>query len=564
MKKVYLLSFVLIALLSSCNKFLDKRPLDTFINTPEFWNNEINIENECNHFLNNYVGYGNGGGGGWFYFKTLSDDQVDYQDNMWTFTNVTSESSDWKGALTEIRRASYIIESLKTSTLPEERKAHFEGIARLNRAWEYYQFVRKFGDVPQIEKVVSPADKEILYGPRADRDLVMDKVLLDLDFAAQHIKGGNKDRFTADMALAMKADVTLFEGTYAKYRTAEENAGKGPNPARAKKYLEECVKACEALMAKGYKLNDSYKGIYNSIDLSKNPEIIFYKPYSKNVLMHSTIDYTVNTSGTSGMTKDAFDAYLFLDGKPKATTSLDTNDAAALDANGKYDIKPLLAVRDKRLTATLDPVLTFKGSPYSRSGSNEFTSTTGYGVAKYDNTTDLSTDERNNIGKQYTDAPIYWLSVIYLNYAEAKAELETLSQADLDKSINLLQMRAGLPAMKVSPEADSANNMNVSNILWEIRRARRCELMFDNWYRYWDLIRWHQLHLLDSSKNPNIYLGANVSNVQKPEIDVNPQGYMIGSNTLKQVRTFDKKYYFYPIPTSQLTLNKEIKQNPGW
>ena len=404
----------------------------------------------------------------------------------------------------------------------------------------------------------------MLYGPRVDRDIVMDSVLNDLNFAAKYIQGSNKQRFTADMALAMKADVTLFEGTYCKYRTAEENAGKGPDVARAQKYLNECVSACEALMKKGYKLNDSYQGIYNSIDLSKNPEIIFYKPYSQNVLMHSTVDYTLNTSGTHGMTKDAFDAYLFLDGKPKATTTLNNTDAVQEDANGVFNINSLLAVRDKRLAVTIDTVLVFKGKPYSRAGSNEFTSTTGYGVAKYDNPKEMTTTDRNNIGKQYTDCPIYWLSVIYLNYAEAKAELGNLTQADLDKSVNLLQKRAGLPNMTTTPEADPANNMNVSNLLWEIRRVRRCELMFDNWYRYWDLIRWHQLDLLDSQKHPNIYLGANLKYLKNPEVDVNTEGYMIGSNTLKQVRTFDKKHYFYPVPTGQITLNKELKQNPGW
>ena len=151
-----------------------------------------------------------------------------------------------------------------------------------------------------------------------------------------------------------------------------------------------------------------------------------------------------------------------------------------------------------------------------------------------------------------------------MNYAEAKAELGNLTQADLDKSVNLLQKRAGLPNMTTTPEADPANNMNVSNLLWEIRRVRRCELMFDNWYRYWDLIRWHQLDLLDSQKHPNIYLGANLKYLKNPEVDVNAEGYMIGSNTLKQVRTFDKKHYFYPVPTGQITLNKELKQNPGW
>lgn len=566
MKKIVNIIGVLIlaVFLSNCDSFLTRTPKDTFTNTPEYWSNASNLDNQVNTFLNNYVGYGNSGGGGWFYFKTLSDDQVSYSDNLWTYTNVVSQDASWRSPLTEIRRASYIIEGLKTSTLKEDVKASYEGIARMNRAWEYYQMVRKYGDVPWIDKVVATDDGDVLYGPREDRDKVMDKVLEDLDFAAEHIKGTNKQRFTADMALAMKADITLYEGTYCKYRTAEDNAGKGPNIERAEKYLRECISACEELMKKGYKLNDNYKGNYNSIDLSKNPEVIFYKPYSKNVFMHSTINYTMNTSGTHGITKDAFDSFLFIDGKPKSTTSLDTNDAVKKDEDGKYSLAPLLAIRDKRLEAIIDPVLVFKGNPYSRAGTNEFTSTTGYGVAKYDNPDQLSIDERNNNARQYTDSPVFWLSVVYLNYAEAKAELGEIQQADLDKSINLLQKRAGLPPMSVAPEADPDNDMEVSPLIWEIRRARRCELMMDNWYRYWDLVRWHQLHLLDSQQNPDIYLGANLKHVDKPEVDVNPEGYMIGSNTEKQVRIYNKKYYFYPIPTGQLSLNPQIKQNPGW
>lgn len=465
---------------------------------------------------------------------------------------------------TEIRRANYIIEGLKTSSLDDAVKANYEGLARLNRAWEYYQLVRMYGDVQWITTVVDPAEKDVVYGPRTDRDIVMDNVLEDLNYATTTITGTNKQRFSADMALAMKADITLYEGTYCKYRNANDNAGKAADNARAEKYLRECVSACETLMGKGYSLNPSYQGNYNSISLSSNPEMIFYKPYSQNTFMHSTIDYTINTSGTSGMTKNAFDSYLFLDGKPKATTTMDTNDAAVKDANGKYNLESVLAVRDKRLAITLDPVLCFKGSAYSRAGVAAFTSTTGYGIAKYDNTAELSVSDRNSIGKQYTDCPLFWLSVVYLNFAEAKAELGTLTQADLDNSINKLQERAGLPAMTTSPEADPANNMGVSNLLWEIRRCRRCELMCDNWTRYWDLIRWHKLDLLDSSKNPTIYLGANMKNVENPEVDVNSDGYMIGSNTINQPRTYEAKHYFYPIPTTQLTLNSNMEQNPFW
>ena len=164
-----------------------------------------------------------------------------------------------------------------------------------------------------------------------------------------------------------------------------------------------------------FKLNDTYQGNYNSTDLSKNPEMIFYKPYSKNTLMHSLIDYTVNTGGTNGMTKDAFDSYLFLDGKPTASTTLNKTDAPRMvivnvqkKVDGvmktvkdtSYHISHLFAVRDKRLSVTLDSVLAFKGKAYSRAGSNAFTSTTGYGVAKYDNPQMLTTTERK-IGRAH-------------------------------------------------------------------------------------------------------------------------------------------------------------------
>ena len=163
-----------------------------------------------------------------------------------------------------------------------------------------------------------------------------------------------------------------------------------------------------------------------------------------------------------------------------------------------------------------------------------------------------------NIGTAYTDAPVYWLAVIYLNYAEAKAELG-ITQADLDKSVNKLQARAGLPGITVTPPADIANNHGVSPLLWEIRRARRCELMTDG-NRYWDLVRWHQLDKLDTSKHPNLLLGANLSGVSDYDGTLS-DGYM---KMIDKTRPFDKKYYFYPIPQEQLNTNHNCTQNPGW
>ena len=219
-----------------------------------------------------------------------------------------------------------------------------------------------------------------------------------------------------------------------------------------------------------------------------------------------------------------------------------------------------MEVRDARLAKTIDPFVYYEGMGWTRAGAMDMTSSTGYGVCKYDNVA-LPRDNRANTVKNYTCAPLFWLAVVYCNFAEAKAELGSITDADLDKSINKLYARAELPPLKAEVGfSDPANNWGVSDIIWEIRRCRRCELMFDNWYRYWDLVRWHKLDKLDSQKNPNILLGANMT--AAPVSITNVNGYVDGSKG--QVRVFEARQYLYPIPSAQLTLNENLKQNPGW
>lgn len=572
MKKIFLYGALALAAVSmaSCNDFLDdnRYPLDAQTNSPEFWNSATNVDGQVYAFYNNFVGYGDGGGSGLFYFKTLSDDQAGNSFTTWENTTVPAAAGTWNDPFVEIRRANYIINNVRTSNLGATDKKHFEGVARLNRAIQYYELVRKYGDVQWLSEVVDPANEEVVYGARDDRDMVMDSVLNDLNYACNTIVGGSKTTFSKEMAQAVKSEICLFEGTYCKYRTAEEN-GKGPDQTRANKFLGEAVKASEAVIAAGYSLCDDYQSIYNSLSLTSNPEIIFCKPYQDQVLMHSLISYTCSSTQISGMTKDAFDAYLFKDGKPLALTSEDTNDAGEVDGDGNYNIQKLLDVRDARLAKTIDHIVFYENMFWSREGAMQMTSSTGYGVRKYDNVS-LPAGERTSTGKSYTSAPLYWLAVIYLNYAEAKAELGTLTQTDVDNTIGKLYTRAELPVLQIaSIEHDPANNMGCSDLLWEIRRCRRCELMFDNWNRYWDLVRWHKLDLLDSQKNPNILLGANMT-ACPPLTDSegnaytipNVGGYIDGSKG--GVRVFDKRQYLYPVPSGQITLNKNLKQNPLW
>lgn len=564
MKKIYLsIGIGLFAMISfiGCDNILDKGPLDSFTNS-NFWTSSANVEGYANTFYNEFTGYGNSGGSGLFYFRTLSDDQAGNSFADWAQKDNLTSNSTWRSCYIEIRRANIMIENVPNIKEDDATKNHWLGVGRLMRAWEYFQLVRMFGDVPYTEKSLDITDEGVLYGSRTNRDDVMDKVLDDLNFAVANINDvTSKITWSRSMAQAMKADICLYEGTFRKYRKSDDGQS-APDATGATKFLTECKTACDAIIEK-FTLNTSYQGNYNSTDLSKNTEMIFYKAYKQSLLTHSLIAYISSSTQISGMTRDAFDAYLFTDGKPLALTSKDNNIIAPMDASGNLSLDAMFAVRDKRLSETLDPVLMYDGNTYIRYGAGiEMTSSTGYGVCKYDNST-IPAAFRNQTVSNYTHAPIFWLSVVYLNYAEACAELGTITDADLNKSINKLKSRAGLPNLSVSVGfSDTANNHGVSDLIWEIRRERRCELMFDNWFRYWDLIRWHQLDKLDSSVYPNILLGADVRN--DPACKAPKVGNMIdGGKGL--TRAYDKKYYLYPIPTGQSDLNPQLlPNNYGW
>ena len=553
--------------LVSCNDLLDKEPLDQQTNNPAYWNIESNVQSQVNKFYEDFIGYGTGSDGN-FYFNTLTDDQVHSQSfQNWKFVNVPASSGEWTNNYTQIRRANTIIAGVEQSELSNEKKAHYIGIARLMRANSYYKLVRAFGNVTYSDKVLDLTDEDVLYGKRNDRDEVMDKVLEDLNYACTNIaENASRLEFSRQMANALKADICLWEGTFRKYRTIDEN-GKGQDMTGAKKFLEACVDACTYVMGKGYSLNKSYQENYIAESLNGNPEMIMYKAYKQGYYMHSMADWTASSTEISGMTKDAFDSYLFKDGKPLALTSEDTKIIATPDANGDMNISAMLAIRDKRLSETTDPVIYYTHHEWKRAGAMQMHSSTGYGVCKYDNTT-FAVNDRTVAGKSYNDAPIFWLAVIYVNLAEAKAELGTLTQADLDNTINKLYARAELPPLSLNVGfKDPANDMDVSDIIWEIRRCRRCELMFDNNYRYWDLIRWHQLDKLDTQKNPDIQLGADIAN--EPDAAIKAEHIKAGTTYYDasqggQIRTFDKKHYLYPIPSGQISLNPQLGQNPGW
>ncbi len=564
----------------SCDDFLDKNryPLDIQTDQPAYWNNKVNVEAQLDAFYGYYTGYGNGSS--WvndFYYRSLNDDQCAQMNSgsgvvftQWPYQYAPVSNSVWDATYEAIRKCNTIVIKVEGSTLPEPEKLNYTAIARLNRAYQYWDLVRNIGDVPLIEGILD-TDSEELYGPRTPRNEVMDYVLKDINFACENIaQQSNKIEFSKDMANAMKAEICLYEAAFAKYHQHDN--------ARATKYYEEVVNACNNLMGK-YEVCDDYRSLFNSmwaadsekgyVSLRDNGEVIFMKGYLAGTLGHSMIKYLSSNTPIAGMTKDAFDAYLFKDGKPLATTG-EVKDDAAVPTEDGLSIEAALAVRDNRLAQTIDSYLAFNGNSHQRPNSDPLASNTGYTIKRFVNP-GMSYDDCTTDGRNATCAPIYWMAEIYLALAEAKAELGTLTDADLDNTINKLFKRAELPARTVAELNainDPANNAGVSSLIWEIRRCRRCELMFCKNARWWDMIRWHQLDKLDTVKYPNTAMGANVSKASAEQVkNVSvTNGYIDAAknSTAVSTRIYNEREYLQPIGTTQLRLNKQLEQNPGW
>ena len=586
-----LLAGVALVAFSGCNDFLEdnRYPLDQQVDSPTYWTSEPNVNAQTVQLYTNFSGYGSGAS--WsnnFYYKSLNDDQCSKIESgsgsvfcPWTYQYAPSANSVWDASYTVIRRCNYIINNSNLESVAKNN--HYIGIARMVRAMQYYDLVKALGDVPLVTTVLNVDSPEV-YGERINRNTVMDFALEDLNFAIANImdqSSEGKVTFSKDLAQAVKSEICLYEGGFSKYHLKDTE--------RANKYYTEVINACNAIMGQGYSVCDDYRSLYNSYQnedktynipgLSSNPEVIFMKAYAVGSLTHSAVSFLSSETPICGMTKDAFDSYLFRDGKPKATTSLPTTDIPVIDAEGNFTIGHMLEVRDARLGETIDDQLAFGTKvTFKRNNSNAITSTTGYTIKKYVNPNSPNS-QTVNANTNLTCAPIYWLARTYTEYLEARAEMGTITDADLTKCMKPLWDRAKINANPtlsyLNAMQDPANNMGVSSLIWEIRRLRRSEMMFDQDHRYWDLIRWHQLELLDTTKpeNVNIILGANVTgatDAQLLNVYTNEAKYINGARNANgtETRVFTEREYLQPLGTAIITLYKNkdlvLEQNPGW
>lgn len=580
MKKNLIITLFFLLVFASCNT-LDKFPMSQ-MSPEEFFKNEAEMQAFSNTFYTAFPAEG------------LYNEQADnvigtsLSDEVRGTRIVPTSGGGW--SWTALRDINTLLDYQENCTDINVRQ-RYVAVARFFRAYFYFEKVKRFGDVPWIDTQLD-TDSPELTKPRDSREFVMQKMLDDIDYAIEYLPTSRSlYTITRWTALALKSRICLFEGTYRKYHNINQYEKK------ANDYLQLCVDASDRFISQsGYGLyttggaNACYRNLFVNADQA-GTEVILARDYSTDQkVFHNSHWYLLSTSmGRPGVTKRIINSYLMKDG----TRFTD-----------KSGYQTMTFVQE---TSNRDPRMgqSIRIPGYTRVGQSQKLAPdlslccTGYQPTKYLG----KTDGDGSANKSYTDLIIFRSAEVYLNYAEAKAELGTLTQADLDKSVNKLRSRVGMPAMNMAAANSSPDpyllstaggypNVKGSNqgVILEIRRERSIELLMEG-FRYYDMIRWKEGksfeqplygiyfsglgdHDLDGDSKPDVhlYVGSYPNVINAPyALKVNVDCYLSGGEKGylqpgKNVSCVwnENRDYLYPIPTDERSLNKNLTQNPGW
>jgi hypothetical protein len=582
-------------MLSSCNgDFLERAPIVN-LSDANFWKSENDLKIYCNNFYNQdgllprYNGWD-----GLPYTKDASEGSdtqayLDYNRRMNSENTLPASGGGWaSGDWSLLRDINYFMDNYQSVEASPDKVNPYVGEALFFHALFYFNKLRTFGDVPWITTAIG-IDSEELTAPRTPRSQVAEAILQELDQAAEYLpargSGAYTGRITKEAALALQARIALYEGTWEKYHALKNTAFK-VNGSDGSQFIRKAADAAGTLIAMGEAngfpaldnvgVENGYLKLFRQYDHSNYKEALLWRKYSKEDGVANHIDNVLAYRG--GITKNMVDSYLCLDGKPISVSSM---------YQGDRDLKSLVANRDPRLNQTImvddgahfwweDQGIVFTMPKFEINTSDNYS--TGYHQVKgfAANYADHTVTSWGSL-----QAIIYFrYAEVLLIYAEAKAELGTITQSDIDKTVNALRRRVGMDSgllnignITTDPNWEFAN---LSPVLQEIRRERKVELVCEG-YRVDDIFRWAAADELIRGKRP---LGAwleqwyNYPGATQAFLDgvaklpVNSDGYM---DLYKNFDALNNGYqfnlgrdYLSPIPTNELVLNPNLTQNPGW
>lgn len=517
--KYILLTTFMFLYISGCEDFLDRPPL-TKVNEETAWTTEQNVRLYANKFYPGFsvdntfypgffMGYGTGNTNTYspLLGYTFSDDII-HNGNQGNFTRSVPNSQIW--SMVTLRSINIMIDRIENrmpNILTEEQYAHWMGIGRFFRAMRYADLVFTYGDVPYYDHVVSDTDLEDLYKPRTPRNEVMNAVYDDLRYAFGNVRINDGEMNVNRYIVAgFISRIALHEGTWQKYYYK--------NNEQARKFLEFAMEAGNYVInSNKYDIVTEFRTLFTSEDLNGNKDCIMYRHYDPSVgVTHSVATYNnLSESVNFGPTTDLIKSFILNDGKVWQVSDL--------EGANNFELANVIKTRDPRFEATFydKPIPRNRGSYWYI---NKFLPRSVAKQVEAGNTPPIEFSSTNN----RTDYPVLRYAEVLLNWIEAKAELETIGgsavdQSDLDMTVNKIRNRPLAPeaeemgVKKTTPlllseiPNDPGRDLDVSPLIWEIRRERRMEFAFE-YSRIADLKRWSKLEYMDTNNNIDLLHGG--------------------------------------------------------
>ncbi len=540
---------LVVIIFSACEKDLDLNPKDQ-VSDPEYWKSSDDFKLAANDF----------------YFSLLEVSQYIDRNSDIAFGGSPNEVSNgaylvpandniWDKSYEFIRTANYLLLKAEESGLGEEID-RWVGEALFFRAYNYWNLVKKYGGVPKITVVLDVSSPE-LYTPKSSQAEIIDFIIADLDNAIDklplqsELTADELGRTTRGAALALKARVALYQGTWSKSR----------GEANSDSYLDKAIDAADKVVTsdqyglfKG-KGDESYKYLFILEGDDSNEVLLARRYYYSQWITHNwTRELWFNAMVP---TKNLADMYLATDGLPISKSSR---------FKGYSEMASEFENRDPRMGMTFiipgstiifeggTPQVTYPGFM----GSNA--TLTGYMLRKF-----LGEDINSGQFNGEYDFKEFRYGEVLLILAEALYEKNgNISDTDLGRTINELRKRVNMPDL-----TNSFATTNGLNMQEEIRRERTVELAFEG-FRREDLRRWKTAETVLPQSLKGIKFVGTEFQTRYPDlrpgtdIQVDAEGFIVADQSTAR-RFVSPKHYLDPIPSQQVQLSKgSLVQNDGW
>ncbi|MGY0426828.1 MAG: RagB/SusD family nutrient uptake outer membrane protein, partial [Polaribacter sp.] len=424
----------------------------------------------------------------------------------WSTPSVASTTNgDWKNGYKYIREDNYFLFYANKNAEDNAATQHYIGEAYFFRAWDYFKMLRLFGGVPIIKNLLKDNNTKELYKARSSRYEVAKQIIEDLNSAIDRLSWQGKGeasaagRINKEAAITLKARVALYEGTWERYhgKKGTAYAVSGKDGTEFLQMIEPTVQELinhqgSNIYTKGGDVSMAYNQLFAQDDVAGVAGVFLYKVYDASKLKRSHNFFQKINDYSIAITNNLVDVYLNKDGSQQTISTPYVSTLNELSADLDPRFKQTIWTPNKgplnELTGRGGDGVPFRYPILAKQAPYEFFTCTGY--RNFKGAVFAQQDLKGDV-----DDVLMRYAEPLLCYAEAKAILGTITQGDLDITVNLLRSRVGMTPMDLTAGATFSYNegygfdLTETPLVNEIRRERMVEFALEG-FRLDDLKRW--------------------------------------------------------------------------